>query len=162
MCFSGKCLCGAGWKGDDCTTPNKRPCFNMGPDKRDAGITERHWVHTRCSGVAPPHTQHQTRLRTCTCTRIHINQTHIHTHMHTPSPGLCDDDIGMCYCPPETKFGRQFKPDAKPGEPPLNRGRPMFWCNPNNVRLVVDGLHGIILYLSMASTSAIGNYFMCM
>ncbi|PNH08225.1 hypothetical protein TSOC_005205 [Tetrabaena socialis] len=47
--------------------------------------------------------------------------------------GICDDDNSMCYCPPETKFGRREAPaGSPPGSPPLQRGRPMYWCQPSS------------------------------
>ncbi|PNH01148.1 putative glucuronoxylan glucuronosyltransferase F8H, partial [Tetrabaena socialis] len=46
---------------------------------------------------------------------------------------ICDDDNSMCYCPPETKFGRREAPaGSPPGTPPLQRGRPMYWCQPSS------------------------------
>ncbi|KXZ50749.1 hypothetical protein GPECTOR_15g434 [Gonium pectorale] len=45
--------------------------------------------------------------------------------------GVCDDDIAMCYCPPDTKFGRKEAPaGSAPGTPPLQPGRPLFMCTP--------------------------------
>lgn len=46
--------------------------------------------------------------------------------------GICDDDVGMCHCPPETKHGRRVDPHAPPGSKPLQEGRPMYWCQPKN------------------------------
>ena len=49
---SGSCVCPAGWGGDDCMTPDKRVCYNMGPDKRDkAPTTDPFWTWSRCSGA---------------------------------------------------------------------------------------------------------------
>ena len=54
--------------------------------------------------------------------------------------GVCDDDTSMCYCPPETKYGRREAPEGSPpGTPPLQAGRPMFWCQPATVSLIVAG-----------------------
>ncbi|KAG2432503.1 hypothetical protein HXX76_008848 [Chlamydomonas incerta] len=51
---------------------------------------------------------------------------------HTRCAGVCDDDVAMCYCPADTKYGhREAPPGAKPGAPPEQRGRPLFMCNPN-------------------------------
>ncbi|KAG2424765.1 hypothetical protein HXX76_014189 [Chlamydomonas incerta] len=51
---------------------------------------------------------------------------------HSRCAGLCDDDDSMCYCPPETKFGRQLAPaGSAPGAAPLKIGRPMYWCQPS-------------------------------
>ncbi|KAL6761490.1 exostosin-like glycosyltransferase [Haematococcus lacustris] len=51
--------------------------------------------------------------------------------LHTRCSGICDDDIGMCHCPPETAFGRKI-PLGQPADDPVLRGRPMFWCQPNS------------------------------
>ncbi|GIL69673.1 hypothetical protein Vretifemale_506 [Volvox reticuliferus] len=48
----GLCFCPAGYGGEDCSQPRKRPCHHMGTGKRDAGwhnLTA--WSHTRCAGV---------------------------------------------------------------------------------------------------------------
>ena len=48
---TGTCYCPAGYGGDDCSLPRKRPCWRMGTDKRDEGwhkFTE--WSHSRCAG----------------------------------------------------------------------------------------------------------------
>ncbi|KAG2432501.1 hypothetical protein HXX76_008846 [Chlamydomonas incerta] len=50
---------------------------------------------------------------------------------HTRCAGVCDDDVAMCYCPADTKYGhREAPPGAKPGAPPEQRGRPLFMCTP--------------------------------
>ncbi|GLC75556.1 hypothetical protein PLESTF_001656500 [Pleodorina starrii] len=50
---------------------------------------------------------------------------------HTRCAGVCDDDIAMCYCPPETKYGRrEAPPGSAPGTPPQQQGRPLFMCTP--------------------------------
>jgi hypothetical protein len=53
--------------------------------------------------------------------------------IHSRCAGECDEDIGMCFCPSNTTYGR--KPaavDAPAGIPPLQRGRPMgIHCQPN-------------------------------
>jgi len=55
--------------------------------------------------------------------------------IHYPPSGICDDDIAMCYCPPETKYGHVFAPEGSPpGTPPIKRGRPLYMCNPSTVR----------------------------
>uniref|UniRef100_A0A7S0VHX0 EGF-like domain-containing protein n=1 Tax=Polytomella parva TaxID=51329 RepID=A0A7S0VHX0_9CHLO len=91
---TGRCRCPAGFGGSGCEAPRKRPCFKMGPDKRDTDtVSDPRWSHSRCSGI-------------------------------------CDDDLAMCYCPPETKMGRiEAAADAPPGTPPVRQGRPMFWCH---------------------------------
>eukprot|EP00798_Chlamydomonas_sp_ICE-L_P004875 gene4876-34638_t len=48
----GLCYCPAGFGGDDCSQPRKRPCWRMGEDKRDLDwhkYTE--WTHSRCAGI---------------------------------------------------------------------------------------------------------------
>ncbi|MEW5298002.1 MAG: hypothetical protein WDW36_001167 [Sanguina aurantia] len=49
----------------------------------------------------------------------------------TRCAGICDDDFGMCYCPPSTKYGRIPAPDGAPaGSKPIKQGRPLFMCFP--------------------------------
>ena len=93
---TGTCWCPAGYGGEDCSAPRKRPCWRMGEDKRDLGWTKYHeWSHSRCAGV-------------------------------------CDDDIAMCYCPPETRHGHIAAPAGSPlGTPPIKVGRPLYWCHPS-------------------------------
>jgi len=39
----------------------------------------------------------------------------------------------MCYCPPDTKYGRQpAPPGSPPGTPPIKQGRPLYNCHPNS------------------------------
>ncbi|GFR49991.1 hypothetical protein Agub_g12137 [Astrephomene gubernaculifera] len=92
----GICYCPIGFGGPDCSTPRKRPCWRMGPDKRDEGWhNHTDWSHSRCAGI-------------------------------------CDDSNSMCYCPPETKYGRkEAPPGSPPGTPPVQVGRPMYWCQPS-------------------------------
>jgi len=94
---TGVCSCPAGYGGDDCTEPRKRPCWRMGPDRRDLGWLEyEEWSHSRCAGI-------------------------------------CDDNIAMCWCPPDTKHGRRDAPPGSPlGAPPAQRGRPLYWCQPSS------------------------------
>ena len=50
-------------------------------------------------------------------------------------PGICDDDIAMCYCPPGTKYGHIPAPEGSPpGTLPVQIGRPLYNCNPKEVR----------------------------
>ena len=71
---TGICYCPAGWKGDDCKTPEKRPCSSndrevgslepqshIDKEGRDLGWLKSGWRASRCSGI-------------------------------------CDDDVAMCYC----------------------------------------------------------------
>ena len=49
--------------------------------------------------------------------------------------GACDDDIGMCYCNSESKYGR-IPPDkhSPPNTPPVQVGRPLgHYCQPNKI-----------------------------
>ncbi|KAG2488200.1 hypothetical protein HYH03_013194 [Edaphochlamys debaryana] len=57
---------------------------------------------------------------------------HVHEEWsHSRCAGICDDTNSMCYCPPETKFGRiEAPPGSPPGSPPNKTGRPMYWCQP--------------------------------
>ncbi|KAG2488211.1 hypothetical protein HYH03_013205 [Edaphochlamys debaryana] len=48
---------------------------------------------------------------------------------HTRCAGVCDDNIGMCYCPPDTKYGRREAADPK--LPPIQAGRPLSMCSPS-------------------------------
>ena len=69
---------------------------------------------------------------------------HSATHrIHSRCAGECDEDIGMCFCPSNTIYGR--KPaalDAPAGTPPLQRGRPMgMHCQPNKSP---DGLNSTV------------------
>ena len=48
----GMCFCPAGFGGLDCASPRKRPCFQMGPDKRDVSWhNDQPWAHSRCAGA---------------------------------------------------------------------------------------------------------------
>ena len=48
--------------------------------------------------------------------------------------GVCDTDIAMCYCPPETRYGHVAAPKGSPlGTPPVKVGRPLYWCQPSSV-----------------------------
>lgn len=50
------------------------------------------------------------------------------------SPGVCDDDVAMCYCPPETKYGHVPAPEGSPlGTRPIRQGRPMYQCYADTV-----------------------------
>lgn len=51
---------------------------------------------------------------------------------HSRCAGICDDDIAMCYCPPETRHGHIMAPATAPlGSPPIKIGRPLYWCHPS-------------------------------
>ncbi|GAX75781.1 hypothetical protein CEUSTIGMA_g3224.t1 [Chlamydomonas eustigma] len=94
---TGACYCPAGYGGGDCSEERKRPCWRMGPDKRDLDwIKYPEWSHSRCAGI-------------------------------------CDEDIAMCYCPPETKYGHVLPPEGSPlGSSPMKIGRPLYWCQPSS------------------------------
>jgi len=53
--------------------------------------------------------------------------------IHSRCAGECDDDIGMCFCPSNSTYGRKpAAADALAGTPPLQRGRPMgLHCQPS-------------------------------
>ncbi|GIL48810.1 hypothetical protein Vafri_5227 [Volvox africanus] len=71
------------------------------------------------------------------CWRMDSNKRDLGWHeftewSHSRCAGICDDDIAMCYCPPETKYGRIEAPHgAPPGTPPVRAGRPLYWCQPS-------------------------------
>ena len=47
------------------------------------------------------------------------------SHFVTNPEGVCDDDLGLCYC--DGPLGRIPAPDdAPPGTPPRRRGRPLM------------------------------------
>eukprot|EP00798_Chlamydomonas_sp_ICE-L_P001799 gene1799-33219_t len=104
----GLCDCPAGWRGDDCSIPDKRPCTNgtqrpegqMEPhshidkDGRDLNWLAPGWSASRCAGI-------------------------------------CDADIAMCWCDGKNKkYSWIPAPDGSPpGTPPIQRGRPLSeWC----------------------------------
>lgn len=103
----GICYCTAGWKGDDCKVPEKRPCSNgdrapgslepqshIDKDGNDLNWLESGWRASRCAGV-------------------------------------CDDDVAMCYCGGKNEKLRRINAPlgSLPGTPPINRGRPLSeWC----------------------------------
>ncbi|MEW5312044.1 MAG: hypothetical protein WDW38_003706 [Sanguina aurantia] len=50
---------------------------------------------------------------------------------HTRCAGICDDNIAMCYCPPDSKYGHRPAPEGSPaGTKPIQQGRPLFMCFP--------------------------------
>jgi hypothetical protein len=82
--IKGICRCPAGWQGDACDVPMRRPCsqyprsFGFQPvdEPIDWSISG---LYSRCSGY-------------------------------------CDDDIGLCFCPSNTTYGRiPAEPHLPPG-----------------------------------------------
>jgi hypothetical protein len=62
-----------------------------------------------------------------------LGWTKYHEWSHSRCAGVCDDDIAMCYCPPETKHGHIAAPAGSPlGTPPIKVGRPLYWCHPSS------------------------------
>lgn len=61
-----------------------------------------------------------------------INWT-IKERMDSRCSGECDEDIGMCFCPSSSKYGRKPANNRDPpGTPPLQIGRPLGdHCQPN-------------------------------
>ena len=100
---TGSCKCPAGWSGDDCRVPQKRPCTNrrgglsalqpglpsshIAPDGRDFNWTVPGWTASRCAGI-------------------------------------CDEDTAHCYCDTNSTHGRMpAPPGSPPGTPPIKHGR---------------------------------------
>jgi hypothetical protein len=43
-------------------------------------------------------------------------------------PGICDEDIGMCWCPPETRFGLKIDQHHPRGDASARgKARPLYW-----------------------------------
>ncbi|GFR40870.1 hypothetical protein Agub_g1521 [Astrephomene gubernaculifera] len=100
---TGYCDCPAGWRGPGCKTRQKRPCTNMFRSPEDQRTEPM-------SHIGPD--------------KRDLNWTE---PGFTPSRcyGICDDDLGMCYC--DGPMGRIPAPDdAPPGTPPVRRGRPLL------------------------------------
>jgi hypothetical protein len=72
-----------------------------------------------------------------------------HIAILTLDAGICDDNIAMCYCPPETKYGLIPAPEGSlPGAAPLRLGRPLYNCNPKEVGIETScGFSGLYLQL---------------
>ncbi|KAI8471681.1 MAG: hypothetical protein J3K34DRAFT_506016 [Monoraphidium minutum] len=106
--ITGLCDCPAGWGGPDCTRPQKRPCTN-----RYGGY-----------GLKVPQPAG------------HIGADGRDLDWSAPGwtasrcGGVCDDDIGACFCDGEP-FGRVPAPrGSPPGAPPVRAGRPLHGCKP--------------------------------
>ncbi|KXZ50759.1 hypothetical protein GPECTOR_15g444 [Gonium pectorale] len=66
---------------------------------------------------------------------------------HSRCAGICNDDDSMCFCPPETKFGRIDAPaGSPPGTPPVRRGRPLYWCQPSTDEHGTKVMWGAVKY----------------
>lgn len=72
--------------------------------------------------------------------------------MAPTSSGICDDDVGECYCPPETRFGlkRHDDPAAKLKARPMNNVHPMtvsvFWLDSLNLKArPMNNVHPIMV-----------------
>jgi hypothetical protein len=101
----GACRCPAGWGGPACAARDPRPCSQL--HRRDDALA-----------LAPydepiDWTKGGLTLR---------------------CGGACDDDIAMCFCPADTKYGRvPAEEGAPPGAPPRRRGRPLgMHCQPSS------------------------------
>ncbi|MEW5318578.1 MAG: hypothetical protein WDW38_009791 [Sanguina aurantia] len=109
----GQCECPAGWAGEDCSTPSKRPCTNdwrdlnpavpqtftprshTGADGHDLNLTAKGWTASRCGG-------------------------------------WCDEDTASCHCGYGSKYRRIPAPPGAPyGTPPIQPGRQLHnGCTP--------------------------------
>ncbi len=100
-----------------------------GLDKRDLNWTELGFRASRCFGeliakLSAPGTL-LTLIRQAPCRPPHAHPCAEHQHSRvTAAAGICDDDLGACYC--DGPMGRIPAPtDAPPGTPPVRRGRPL-------------------------------------
>lgn len=105
----GICNCPAGYSGDDCMTPFKRPCTNryrdngtvavghVDKDGRDLNWTEPGWTASRCGGI-------------------------------------CDDNIAFCFC--DGKYKHIPAPPGSPyGTKPIQPGRTLGdHCKPKQTK----------------------------
>ncbi|EFJ48528.1 acetylglucosaminyltransferase, partial [Volvox carteri f. nagariensis] len=102
----GVCLCPAGWKGPDCGLRDPRPCTHRYRQQPLDGNNTTPISHSGPDGRDLNWLEEGWTASRCA--------------------GYCDEDLAMCYCPPGTKYGRTLAPpDAPPGTPPLQAGRPM-------------------------------------
>ncbi|KAG2491270.1 hypothetical protein HYH03_010277 [Edaphochlamys debaryana] len=109
----GYCFCPAGWTGKDCGTRDLRPCTHRfrRPELEKGNMTP-------VSHVGPDGLDLDWLEPGWTASRC---------------GGWCDQDLGACFCPPNTTFGVQpAPPGSPPGTPPVKRGRPIAdGCKPN-------------------------------
>ncbi|KAL4428361.1 hypothetical protein ABPG75_002450 [Micractinium tetrahymenae] len=100
--MAGWCRCPAGWDGDDCIRRRRRPCSQL---PRQHGFEPFDEPLDMSKGAG----------NNARCAQ------------------LCDEDIGYCFCNSTWAHGHQLAPpDARPGMPPVRRGRPLgFHCQPN-------------------------------
>ncbi|KXZ53464.1 hypothetical protein GPECTOR_7g914 [Gonium pectorale] len=100
---TGYCDCPAGWRGPGCKTRQKRPCTKTYRTPEDQSPDP-------VSHIGPDKRDLNWTARGFTPSRCY---------------GICDDDLGMCYC--DGPMGRIPAPDnAPPGTPPIRRGRPLM------------------------------------
>ncbi|KAG1658531.1 hypothetical protein FOA52_008417 [Chlamydomonas sp. UWO 241] len=101
----GYCMCPAGYKGADCSEMQKRPCTNHFRGRADPpGIPMGH--------IDP-------------VTKEDLNWMH-DGWKASRCAGVCDDNIGMCYCGQNSTHRRiPAPPDAPIGTPVVAEGRPM-------------------------------------
>jgi hypothetical protein len=101
---AGACRCPAGWGGDACADRDARPCSQF----------------YRRDGASSPYDQP-------------IDWASTEYSLTLRCGGACDDDIAMCFCPADTKYGRvPAEEGAPPGAPPRRRGRPLGpHCQPS-------------------------------
>ncbi|RMZ55166.1 hypothetical protein APUTEX25_005444 [Auxenochlorella protothecoides] len=113
VAFKGFCQCPAGWTGEGCLTRERRPCTHE----------TRQWGFTRLDPKV-----NLTEFRVEEGTEYHP----IAGGRSSLCAGTCDDDISLCYCPSDTKYGRIPPGEhSLPGAPPIRKGRPMGqWCQP--------------------------------
>jgi hypothetical protein len=99
---TGKCDCPAGWGGDDCSSPDKRPCTNA----YRSDLNDPH---------PASHVDDQGRDL----------DLHAPGHTYSRCGGVCDADTGACFCDGEAHGRRNAPAGAAPGTPPLRQGRPL-------------------------------------